>query len=244
MSSSIPRPIRSIGCIVPARNEEGNLESVIQSIQSLSVVSKVVIVEGGSTDQTFQKAQKLALQNPTLIKVIRQQGTGKFDAVLEGVQFLNTDKIVIWDADNTVKLDDTKRILEIAASDEYAIVGDRLRGTRERHSMRAANWLGNWAFAFLWLPVNSGSANDMLCGTKVFPREVFTTIPDWMIRRDPFGDFALVANCYRLNHNILFYPVHYRARVYGQTNIRRWKSGFILLTFTLLYYARRVFREI
>jgi hypothetical protein len=46
---------------------------------------------------------------------------------------------------------------------------------------------------------------------------------------DPFGDFDLIFGVSRLNLKIAEIPVRYRDRVYGETNIQRWKHGVLLL---------------
>src|SRR4030042_4913736 len=50
---------------------------------------------------------------------------------------------------------------------------------------------------------------------------------------DPFGDFDLILGAARLNLRILDLPIRYRERVYGDTNIRRWKHGLLLLRMTV-----------
>jgi len=46
---------------------------------------------------------------------------------------------------------------------------------------------------------------------------------------DPFGDFDLIFGAARLNLKIVEIPVRYRERLYGSTNISRWKHGWLLL---------------
>ena len=84
--------------------------------------------------------------------------------------------------------------------------------------------------AFSWLlgqPVR-----DTLCGTKVLWKRDYERIAanraafgDF----DPFGDFDLIFGAARLNLKIAEIPVRYRDRVYGETNISRWKHGWLLL---------------
>ena len=46
---------------------------------------------------------------------------------------------------------------------------------------------------------------------------------------DPFGDFDLLFGAARLNLKMIDMPIRYRDRTYGQTNIQRWKHGWLLL---------------
>jgi hypothetical protein len=54
---------------------------------------------------------------------------------------------------------------------------------------------------------------------------------------DPFGDFDLLFGAAKLNLKIVDLPIHYGERVYGATNISRWKHGWLLLKMT--FFAAR-----
>jgi len=43
-------------------------------------------------------------------------------------------------------------------------------------------------------------------------------------------DFELLFGAAKLNIKIVDLPVRYRRRVYGETNIRRWSDGWLLLS--------------
>ena len=51
---------------------------------------------------------------------------------------------------------------------------------------------------------------------------------------DPFGDFELIFPAADMGLGIVEIPVHYKARTYGETNIRRFYHGFILLKMTFI----------
>ena len=46
---------------------------------------------------------------------------------------------------------------------------------------------------------------------------------------DPFGDYDLLFGAYKLNLKIIDLPIRYRKRTYGDTNISRFRHGFLLL---------------
>jgi hypothetical protein len=51
---------------------------------------------------------------------------------------------------------------------------------------------------------------------------------------DPFGDFELLFPATILGLGIVDIPIRYRARVYGTTNISRFRHGLMLLRMTLI----------
>jgi hypothetical protein len=50
---------------------------------------------------------------------------------------------------------------------------------------------------------------------------------------DPFGDFDLLFGAAKLNLKIVEVPIRYRERTYGETQISRFRHGFLLLRMTL-----------
>ena len=61
-----------ISCIVPARNEAGHLRQVLSQIMQISEINEIVIVEGGSSDNTYMVALELMKENLEQIKVLKQ----------------------------------------------------------------------------------------------------------------------------------------------------------------------------
>ena len=226
-----------ISCIVPARNEEGHLRTVLSQVMQVNEISQIIIVEGGSTDDTLKEANQLARENSTLIQVTQQYGRGKFDAVRHASQLCDRSLIIIWDADGTVPLSSVKDLVASALNSGNAIIGNRLRGKIEKDAMRKANFIGNWIFAILWAPLLQGKVVDLLCGTKIFTKEVYESIPDRVARHDPYGDFSLLLSARLCGLKIDSLPVHYLKRQYGVTNIRRWSGGIRLIKVTLFAYS-------
>jgi len=114
--------------------------------------------------------------------------------------------------------------------------GCRLVYSLEDESMRFLNMIGNKLFAIAFSHVLDQNLRDTLCGTKVFTRDTFGRIQanqDFFGDFDPFGDFDLIFGADRLGLKILEVPVRYQARTYGDTNISRFRHGWILLKMLL-----------
>ena len=235
-----------IAIIIPARNEAENLTELIPRIvEVLQENDEIVIIEGGSTDNTYDVATKLHLQY-SQVSIVKQTGTGKFNAVLNGVETTNCETVMVWDADATVNFDQNIKIYSAGREDDAAkalILGDRLRGHRERKAMRPINLLGNWAFAILWSPILMRKPIDLLCGSKKFPREVLNKAPNWLLQLDPYGDFTMIIVSKQLGYEITSIPVLYHARTYGHTNIHRWSGGITLLKVSLGIIFRLVRKD-
>jgi hypothetical protein len=224
----------SVSVIVPARNEAGNIDTILRRIPELGRGTEIVFVEGHSTDNTYDAIEQgLATFPERNCKVLRQTGRGKGDAVRLGFGKASGDVLMILDADMTVPPEDLRRFFDalIEGNGEF-INGVRLVYPLEDQSMRFFNILGNkfFSLAFSWLlgqPIK-----DTLCGTKVLWRRDYMKIVDnrdYFGNFDPFGDFDLLFGAAKLNLKIAEMPVRYRARIYGDTNISRWRHGWLLL---------------
>jgi len=96
--------------------------------------------------------------------------------------------------------------------------------------------LGNIFFQAIISVVISRNLTDSLCGTKVFKKEMIEKLFNWkkMLKvSDPFGDFDLIFTAAYFGYKITEYPVHYKSRVYGNTQISRFRDGVRLLFYFL-----------
>jgi glycosyltransferase involved in cell wall biosynthesis len=225
--------------IIPCRNESGNLIPLIEAIiKIIKPNDEVIIIEGGSSDLTYEEALGLEMRFPRIVRTYKQTGKGKFDAVLLGIKKINMPIVMIWDADATVNFDQNHEIYLRPHGEAQLITGDRLRGKRDKGAMRFPNFLGNWAFAFLWSLILKQRPIDLLCGTKKFPRSLILEAPKWLLELDPYGDFSIFIMAKHLGVEIISIPVHYHSRSYGKTNIHRWRGGVELLSITLMIVFR------
>jgi len=106
----------------------------------------------------------------------------------------------------------------------------------EDSAMRSLNKIGNRSFQFLISKLISFNLSDTLCGTKVFKKNNLSFLYYWqetMSIKDPFCDFDLIFSSAYSGTKILEYPVHYRNRKYGTTNISRFRDGWKLLLYLL-----------
>jgi hypothetical protein len=55
---------------------------------------------------------------------------------------------------------------------------------------------------------------------------------------DPFGDFDLIFGAIKQNLRVVEVPVRYRARVYGETNINRFRHGWLLLGMSWIAFKK------
>ncbi len=82
---------------------------------------------------------------------------------------------------------------------------------------------------------------DTLCGTKAVSKSHHRRIAANRAHFgefDPFGDFDLIFGAAKLNLKVVEIPVRYASRQYGETQISRFKHGWVLLRMVLLAFRK------
>ncbi len=235
-----------VSVIVPARNEAGNIPEIMQRVPEMGSGTELVFVEGHSNDNTYAAIESAISENPhRRCKLFRQTGEGKGDAVRLGFEKAEGEILMILDADLTVPPEDLPRFYDALVSGKGEFInGVRLVYPMEDQAMRYLNLVGNRFFGLGFSFLLGQNIKDTLCGTKVLWKEQYEIIAEnrsFFGKLDPFGDFDLILGAARLNLRILDLPIRYRERVYGDTNIRRWKHGLLLLRMAVVAALRLKF---
>ena len=225
----------SVSVVIPCRNERGNIEAAIQRLPAFGRAQEIIYVEGNSSDNTYEECLRVqaAYANTHDIKVLKQDGRGKGDAVRKGFAAATGDVLMILDADLTMPPEALPKFYTAIARGKADFVnGTRLVYPMEDEAMRPLNFIANRFFAGMFSFLVNQRFSDTLCGTKVLSRKHYEAIArdrDYFGDFDPFGDFDLIFGAAKQNLKIVEVPVHYGARVYGETQISRFRDGWLLL---------------
>jgi hypothetical protein len=239
-----PQSRPGISCVIPARNERGNIENALKRFPDLGCPTEIIFVEGHSNDGTWEEIQRVTAlyQNRFRIQTLQQSGKGKADAVRLGFARATQPLLVILDADLTMPPEMLGRFYG-AYCHGYGdfINGSRLVYPMEGEAMRFLNRLGNIFFAKMLSAILDQRIGDSLCGTKLLTRSDYQRMVVW--RKDfgdfdPFGDFELLFPAAVLGLGIVDIPVRYLTRTYGETNIQRFRHGLLLLKMTWIGLIR------
>ncbi len=249
-SYMVARPMRNIGLnkpsttvLIPCRNEEGNIENAIKRMPEFCEDIEVIFVEGHSQDHTVDEIRRVIDLYPEKdIKFFVQDGKGKGDAVRKGFDHARGDILMILDADLTVPPEDLSKFYHAIKSGkgEY-INGTRLVYPMEGDAMRFLNFWANRTFSVLFSWLLNQRLTDTLCGTKVITKENYKKIDanrSYFGDFDPFGDFDLIFGASKLNLKTVEVPIRYAARKYGETQISRFRHGWLLLKMVLFAYKK------
>jgi rSAM/selenodomain-associated transferase 2 len=128
---------RTVSIVMPVLNEAHRIEAAIQSTQSASEVTEIIVVDGGSRDATKIKAQQAGGR---VIAV----SPGRGQQVRAGVALATGDVILVLHADTRLVDDAVKRMLQ-ALEDYPSIAGGAFGMQFEAPAFRLSvvAWLNN-----------------------------------------------------------------------------------------------------
>jgi len=237
-----PPPL-SATVVIPCRNERGTIETLVQRIPRFTPDLELLFVEGHSQDGTYEEiARVMALYPDRGIRLMCQDGKGKADAVRKGLAAARGEVVMILDGDMTVAPEDLAKFHDAIARDKGEFVnGSRLVYPLERDAMRFLNRIANHVFSMLFSWLLNQRFTDTLCGTKAMRRAHYERLVAgraYFGDFDPFGDFDLIFGAAKLNLKIVEVPVRYAARVYGTTQISRFRHGWMLLRMVVFAYFK------
>lgn len=147
-----------VGILLPAYNEEKNIKQVIKEAKKYVPNSKIVVVDDGSTDKTYELAKK------TGAKILRHEvNKGKGEALKTGFDFFlksNVDFVVVADADRQYLVKEAPRlIIPLQQGEADFVTGYRnWRGVPFRHK------LGNFVWRRFFNLLFGTNFKDTNCG--------------------------------------------------------------------------------
>ena len=111
-----------VSIIIPAYNRSGLiLESILSSINQLYDSTEIIVVDDGSTDNTSETINKIALNSQVSIQYIYQQNSGQAIARNTGLAHAKGEFIQYLDSDDL--LEPTKLELQVRALQENPNAG-------------------------------------------------------------------------------------------------------------------------
>ena len=217
----------SCSVIIPCYNESDNIQDCLRRIPRMGSFTEVIVVDDGSTDPTAALVNAELNPDVTIRLISYKPNRGKGHAVRMGFDQAVGDVLMILDADMAVMPEELPRFLKIMEDG----VADFVNGTRviypmEAKSMPVLNYFGNKCFSIILSWIMRLRVSDTLCGTKAIFRKDYKKI---LLQDSSWGDFDLLFGAARLCLRIRELPVHYKVRKAGESKMKAFQHGWILL---------------
>lgn len=219
-----------IRVIIPAFNEQNAVGLVIDEIPK-EWVTEIIIVDNGSTDDTFAQAQS---RGATTLK---EPNRGYGNACLKGMEHIAESKtqpeiVVFLDGDHSDYPEQLIQLVKPIIENEVdLVIGSRALGTSEKGSMTPQQIFGNWLATAL---------------IKLFYRKKYTDLgPFRAVRYDSLMTIAMKDRTYgwtvemqlkaaKLNLRTKDVPVDYRQRI-GVSKVSGTIKGTLGAGYKIIY---------
>ena len=191
-------PSTEISAVLPAYNEEANLEQVVrrtaETLAGAARVFEIIVVDDGSQDGSAILLEKLKSTYPTLRVVRHAHNRGYGAAVRSGFAAARYQWVFMMDADNQFDPGDLGLLLCHAAD------ADIVTGYRKRRRDPLPRRLNAWAFFSLVRLFFGRQVRDVNCAFK-------------LLRRDILNRMELRSNGALINTEVFVLARRQRARI-------------------------------
>jgi dolichol-phosphate hexosyltransferase len=206
--------LSSTQVIIAALNEEEGIGLTISELMDTLECSRVLVVDGKSTDRTVEVAKNLGAE------IYVQDGLGKGDAVAKAIAHIDpkVDYVVFTDADYTYPATYVPKMIQILEKSPRVgmVCGNRFSGYEEKSALSSIFYVGNRFIAFTHNLLNGVSLVDPLTGLRVVRAGILRM---WQVQSKGF-DVEVELNHFveREGFDIVEVPINYRERL-GQKKL-------------------------
>lgn len=224
---------KKLSIIIPVYNEEESipelLEWIFRVVDGNQIDSEVILIDDGSTDDSWAIIQKWSTSDPRVIGLRFNRNYGKSAALQTGFDHSVGEIVVTMDADLQDSPDEIPNLMEKIKSENLDIVS----GWKKKRHDPLSKTIPSKFFNAVTRGVSGIKLHDFNCGLKAYKREVIKNIHVYgeMHRYIPL--IAKWNGFNRIGETI----VDHRARKYGTTKygMKRFITGFLdLLSVTFV----------
>lgn len=207
-----------ISVVIPTLNEAGNILEAVTTIEKEMIYPKeIIVVDGNSTDGTIE-----IVKDTNFCKLIIEPKRGYGVALRTGMKNAKGNIIVMVDGDGTYEVKHINRLVErMIEKDADMVLATRMYDPNK--AMGFLNFLGNkvitFAFDFFYIQFLSDSQS----GFRAISHEAIDNV------KLEQGDMAyateMLIKFAKEGYNMVEIPTTYKARKYGKTKLKPFKSG-------------------
>ncbi len=226
----------NLSVVIPFLNEEESLPELIgwieRVMQANSYSYEIILVDDGSTDDSWRMVQQASVQNPRVKGIKFQRNYGKSAALNEGFKAAEGDYIITMDADLQDSPDEIPALFDMIQSEKLDIVSG---WKKKRYDNAVTKNLPSKLYNYVTGKMSGVQLHDMNCGLKIYRRAVVKSIEVYGEMHRYIPVLAKWSGFRRIGEK----PVAHQARKYGVSKfgLERFVNGFLDLA-TILFVGK------
>lgn len=221
-----------ISVVIPLLNEEESLPELTSWIDKVMQEHKfsyeVILVDDGSTDDSWKLIQKLAQQNSSIKGIRFQRNYGKSAALNTAFQVVNGNVIITMDADLQDSPDEIPELYRMIREESLDIVS----GWKAKRFDPISKTIPTKLFNGVTRLLTGIKLHDFNCGLKAYRRDVVKSIEIYGEMHRYIPVMAKWSGFNKIGEKV----VQHQARKYGKSKfgMNRFINGFLDLMSIML----------
>lgn len=219
-----------ISIVIPLYNEEESLPELMEWIEKVCAEHgysyEVIMVDDGSTDDSWEVIEKLIEQNSNVKAIKFQRNYGKSAALNEGFLAAKGNVVITMDADLQDSPDEIPELYRMVTVDGFDLVSG---WKKVRYDNAVTKNLPSKLYNAVNRKISGIKLHDMNCGLKAYRKNVIKSIEVYGEMHRFIPVLAKAAGFRNIGEKV----VQHRARKYGVSKFgwERFINGFLdLLT--------------
>lgn len=226
--------LQTISIIIPARNEEAGLRSLLPQLRQIMPEAEIIVVNDGSNDETLELCVEYSVR---CLRHPYPKGNGA--AIKSGARVAGGDVLIFMDADGQHQPEDIPALLDKFNEDYDMVVGARQSGSHAGAHRAVANDLFS-RFAS-WMVAQT--VEDLTSGFRVVRADKFRKFM-YLLPNGFSYPTTITMSFFRAGFSIFYVPIHTPRRI-GRSHIRPIRDGIrfllIILKIGTLYSPLKLF---
>jgi glycosyltransferase involved in cell wall biosynthesis len=225
-----------VSIVIPLYNEEESLPElcdwIIRVVNENHYSYEIIMVDDGSTDDSWCVIEKLSLNNSNIKGIKFQRNYGKSAALNEGFRAAKGDVVITMDADMQDSPDEIPELRRMIVEDKFDMVSG---WKKKRFDNKLTKNLPSKIFNTAARSISGIKLHDFNCGLKAYRKKVVKSIEIYGEMHRNIPVLAKWAGFRKIGEKI----VEHRPRKYGVTKFGwdRFINGFLDLS-TLTFVGR------
>lgn len=222
----------SVAVIMPVFNEQDTVDHVCREVLELPFVNEVIVVDDASSDLSWQKLQKI--EDDRIRCLQHAENLGKTAAILTALEHVNSDIVVIQDADLEYDPEEIEHLCQPIWDDRADVVyGSRFLVRRASRVLYFYHYLGNRMITFWSDMLTNKNMTDVETCFKAFRTALIKPMP---IASRRFGfEVEVTAKICKTRARIFETPISYYGRTYEQGKKITYRDGIAALWYIFRY---------
>ena len=219
--------MKNLTLVVPAKEEAESLLVVLKEIENLEC--KIIVSLHASDLKTIDAIRNFDCQ------IVYQKNKGYGDAVIEGINNVQTDYLCIYNADGSFDPKYLSKMLSLCESQDYVFSSRYLKEGKSDDDTIVTK-VGNFIFSSLGKIVFSLKLSDILFTYILGKTKSFKSLNLSSL------DFCLCVEipvkAKRMNASYVDIPSHERKRIAGFKKVNEFRDGLLILFYMINLFLR------